>query len=60
MLALAVVTIASAGSLSWLGWEMLRQDEDVEAQREQERLEHQVDLAVQSLERLLTVGRRRH
>ena len=33
--------------------EMLRQDADVEAQRQQERLEHQADLAVQSLERLL-------
>jgi signal transduction histidine kinase len=53
MLALAAVTLVSAGSLSWLGWQMLRQDADVEAQREQERLEHQADLAVQSIERLL-------
>ena len=53
LLALVIVTLASAGSLSWLGWEMLRQDADVEAQRAQERLDHRVDLAVQSIERLL-------
>jgi anti-sigma regulatory factor (Ser/Thr protein kinase) len=53
LLALATVTVASAGSLSWVGWEMLRQDDAVQAQREQERLEHQADLAVQTLERLL-------
>ncbi len=53
LLALVIVTLASVGSLSWLGWEMLRQDADVEAQRAQERLDHRVDLAVQSLERLL-------
>jgi signal transduction histidine kinase len=38
---------------------MLRQDEDVEAQREQERLEHQADLAVQSLERLVAATEER-
>jgi len=32
---------------------MLRQDDAVEAQREQERLEHQANLAVQTLERLV-------
>jgi signal transduction histidine kinase len=53
MLALAAVTLLSAGSLSWLGWQMLRQDADVEAQRQQERDDHQADLAVQSLERAL-------
>ena len=59
MLALAAVTVVSAGSLSWLGLELLRQDEDVAAQREQERLDYQADLAVQSLERLLAATEER-
>jgi signal transduction histidine kinase len=54
LLALTAVTLASVGSLSWVGWEMLRQDADVEAQRAQERLDYRADLAVQSLERQLT------
>jgi len=59
MLALAAVTLLSAGSLSWLGWQMLRQDADVEAQRQQERIDHQADLAVQSLERTLAATEER-
>lgn len=59
LLALAAVTVASSGSLSWLGLELLRQDADVAAQREQERLDHQADLAVQSLERLLAATEER-
>jgi signal transduction histidine kinase len=59
MLALAAITLLSAGSLSWLGWQMLRQDADVEAQRQQERIDHQADLAVQSLERVLAATEER-
>jgi hypothetical protein len=59
LLVLAAVPLASASSLSWVGWELLRQDQAVEAQREQERLEHQADLAVQSLERLLAATEER-
>jgi two-component system phosphate regulon sensor histidine kinase PhoR len=53
LLPLAAVTVASAGAFGWLGWEMLRRDDAVEAQRAQERLEHQADLTVQAIERLL-------
>ena len=50
---LAAITVGSAAALGWLGWEMLRQEEAAEAQREQERLEHQAELAVQAFERTL-------
>lgn len=53
LFALAVVTAGSAMALGWLAWETLRRDDAVEAQREQERLAHDVDLVVQALERRL-------
>lgn len=55
LLALGAVAVASGMALGWLGWELLRQDKVVEAQRQQERVEHQADRVVQSLERLLAV-----
>ena len=54
LLALAGVTLASAVAFGWLGWEMLRRDEAVEAQREQERLAYQADRTVQAIQLLLT------
>jgi hypothetical protein len=48
---LGVITIGSAAAFGWLGWEMLRQDADAEAQREQERLGHEADRAAQAMDR---------
>lgn len=54
LLALAALTIGSAAALGWLGWQILQQEEIVEAQRAHERLEHDADRAVQDLERQLS------
>ena len=51
--ALGVTTVLSAAALSWLGWEVLRQDRVVEDQVEEERLSHQADRAARELERVL-------
>lgn len=51
LMVLGAITLASAGTLAVVAWELLERDADVESQRAHERLEHQADLAVQSLER---------
>ena len=53
LLALLAITLGSASALSWLGWRMLEQDRAVEAQRQQERLEHAAERGVAALERVL-------
>ena len=51
---LAVLTSGATAALGWMGWQMLRQERDVESQRAQERLEHHADRIVQELERHLS------
>ena len=41
----------SAGALVWLGWLLLKQDADLEAQRRQEPLEQAADQAVTTMQR---------
>jgi signal transduction histidine kinase len=43
LLALFLLTLASASSLGWFGWRLLQQERAVEAQRGQERLEESAD-----------------
>jgi len=59
LVVLVAITVVSATALSWLGWRMLEQDRAVEAQREQERLEHAADRGVRALERLLAEAEER-
>ncbi len=47
------VALISAGALGWLGWLLLEQDQAVETQRRQERLEEAADRAVAVVERAL-------
>jgi len=54
LVGLAAITVGSAAALGWMGWETLRRDEVVEAQRQRDRLDLDADRVVQAFERQLS------
>lgn len=59
LLALFLVTLVAVSALVWFGWRLLRQEQAVEAQRAQERLEQTADrIAATTREALAETGER--
>jgi signal transduction histidine kinase len=54
LLSFLAVAVALAGVMLWLGWKLVRQDQDLAAQRLQERRESATDLAVGALQKSLS------
>jgi signal transduction histidine kinase len=52
-----VLTLAPAAGLAWLGWRLLEQDRELEAQRTLERQEYTADLVAGALSRQITGSR---
>jgi signal transduction histidine kinase len=52
-----VLTLAPAAGLAWLGWRLLEQDRELEAQRTLERQEYAADLVAGALSRQITGSR---
>jgi signal transduction histidine kinase len=46
-----LVTLAAVSAMAWLGWELLRRERALDAQRTQETLENSADRAVSALQR---------
>jgi signal transduction histidine kinase len=59
LLALFLLTLASASSLGWFGWRLLQQDQAVEAQRAQERLEQSADRIAERMRGAVTATQER-
>jgi hypothetical protein len=59
LFALFLVTLVAVSALAWFGWRLLRQEQIVEAQRAQERLEQSADrIAATTREALAETGER--